>query len=333
MIVTVLTPVYHDWQCFVTLVQTIDRIGWDPDVVVQILAVNDSAVPAPADVETRLENLERVVSVAIVNLIRNLGHQRAIAVGLVEIAASAETDVVIVMDSDGEDQPADIVRLLDAHRQNSQVPIVARRKKRSENLRFRLFYRLYKLVFKVLTGETIDFGNYSLLPRNVLDQLVYYSELWNHLAATLNRSGLSLLKLETERGKRYDGTSKMRLVRLIFHGLSAIAAYNDVVFVRLLIISSVLVVAAVACIGAVVFIRLFTDLAIPGWATFAAGLLLIFAFQAITFSGGLTFVVLNTRSQPFLVPRFETPKLVKSRTVIFNAVAAPTPLREESRVE
>ena len=58
--------------------------------------------------------------------------------------------------------------------------IFAERNKRTENLLFRSFYVIYKMLFKLLTGKVITFGNFSLVPQNRLQNLVRVSEIWNN---------------------------------------------------------------------------------------------------------------------------------------------------------
>src|SRR5262249_57945423 len=79
----------------------------------------------------------------------------------------------------------------------------------------------------------------------------------------------------TTRRGRLAGRSKMNLVSLILHGLTAMSVYTDTIFVRILLVAVFVAAAAGLGIAAVVGIRTATDLAIPGWATVAAGDLLI----------------------------------------------------------
>ena len=75
---------------------------------------------------------------------RNLGHQRAIAVGLAFIDAQLECTAVVVMDGDGEDAPEDIPKLLARFDDHPQAPASSsprRARRRSEGLTSRAFAR------------------------------------------------------------------------------------------------------------------------------------------------------------------------------------------------
>jgi hypothetical protein len=104
------------------------------------------------------------------------------------------------------------------------------------------------------------------------------------------------------RGTRIAGTSGMNFVALVSHGLSAISVFGDIVGVRLLI--GALAGSLLAGLGMllVAMIRLFTDRAIPGWATYATGTLAIIAIQMITIATSFTFFVLSNRTNLGFVP-------------------------------
>ena len=73
-------------------------------------------------------------------------------------------DYVLVMDGDGEDNPASIPALIDEQHKNPDAIVVASRGVRTEGVKFKLFYAVFKRLFHALTGWRLDFGNYSLMP-------------------------------------------------------------------------------------------------------------------------------------------------------------------------
>lgn len=94
----------------------------------------------------------------------------------------------------------------------------------------------------------------------------------------------------------------MNFVALVSHGLSAIAVFADVVGARLLTASLAGILLAGIGIAAVIAIRLFTDWAIPGWATYATGLLAIILTQFTTIAASFTFTVLSSRTNLNFLP-------------------------------
>ena len=94
----------------------------------------------------------------------------------------------------------------------------------------------------------------------------------------------------------------MNFVDLVSHGLSAISVFGDIVAVRLLIGS--LAGSLLAGLGMILvaMIRLLTERAIPGWATYAAGTLAIIALQLITVATSVTFFMLSNRTSLGFMP-------------------------------
>jgi hypothetical protein len=84
--------------------------------------------------------------------------------------------------------------------------------------------------------------------------------------------------------------------------LSAISVFSDRVGVRLLIAASVLVIASIAGLAVVVGLKLCTSVAIPGWATYTSGLLLIVMLQLLTSMALFVFGVLGDRTPSRFLP-------------------------------
>jgi hypothetical protein len=296
-----LTPVYNDWASFTRLLREVDQVLGDADISVTVVAVDDGSTLPPDGLESVLPGLKRIAGVEIVRLARNLGHQKAIAVGLASLAARPPLPIV-VMDCDGEDRPADIPRLLAEHGRQPDRVVFARRARRSEGLRFRAFYWIYRVFFRVLAGKDIAFGNFSLVPPSLLRRVVLLPEIWNHFAVGIMRSELPRCELPTHRGSRYAGRSRMNFVGLVVHGLSAISVYLDIAAVRMIFLCCGVILMVVAGFGALLYIRFFTALAIPGWATTVAIGLVVILFQAILMLTALSFLVLNARSSKLFIP-------------------------------
>lgn len=286
----IVTPVYNDWESLAILIKSIEQKLAGTDIDYEILAVNDDSSVPPNGVSLGSR-------CRILDLTCNLGHQRAIAVGLAYVAAEESFDAVVVMDADGEDDPAYIPALVERHLASPDAVIVARRDRRSETRAFRAGYWLYRLIFRLFTGRELRFGNYCLLPAAVVGRLVYQESIWNHLAATILRSRFPIDMLPTNRGVRYAGQTTMNYGSLVLLGLSAVSVYSDVALLRTLFMSFILSIAAVLGIFGATFIRLFTTLAIPGWASDVVGSMAIILVQCLVVSVFLLFVILSNRSQ------------------------------------
>ena len=298
----IMLPVFNDWPALRKLLADLDGVLAGHGLTARVLIVDDaSSTPAAADFPggpyLALHSLE------IVELRRNLGHQRAIAIGLAYVEAHVPCEAVVVMDSDGEDAPRDVPRLLAAYRAAGEKAIVfAERTKRSERLTFRVFYQLYQLLYRALTGQWARFGNFSVVPATRLKSLVVVSELWNHYTAAVVKSRQPMVTVPTARATRLAGASSMNFVNLVIHGMSALSVQSDAIGVRLLAGTTGLILFALGGLAAVIGVRLFTDLAIPGWATYTAGVFCVVLLQAVMFFVVFSFLTLAGRQGATFLP-------------------------------
>jgi glycosyltransferase involved in cell wall biosynthesis len=179
-------------------------------------------------------------NVTLLKLKRNSGVQRAIALGLLYIEDNFHYEHVLVMDSDGEDSPASVPSLLEKSPQNTGGAdiLVASRLSRQNSLAFQIMWRGYRMMFRLLTGKTMDFGNFSLLSRKAVQHLIHYPQIWIHLGSSYLLSGLHIEAIQLSRGKRYQGKSKMNVTALVNHGLRSFVALSELVIPRVFLMSA-----------------------------------------------------------------------------------------------
>ncbi len=327
----IVIPVFNDWQSLSRLIVDLDAISVG-DIDFSVLAIDDGSTEAsPADFP--VDGLHHVRGIEIITLACNMGHQRAIAIGLVEAFSRQDFDAVLVMDADGEDRPADIPRLIDEAARHPGHIVCARRGHRPRLYAFRAWYACYRLAFRVLTGSQLDFGNFCLIPRERLGALINSPSIWNHLASTLSRARVPLLGVPIDRGTRYSGRSRMNFVSLVMHGLSAMAVYSDIVMVRLLLAAVALGALTIVGLGWVVFVKLFTALAIPGWATSAAGVLVIVLVQAMMLFTIAALNMMSARSFSTVIPMVDAPRFILSRRVVFSRTQDVFPGEQDMAAE
>lgn len=312
----VLIPVFDDWASLSLLLGKLDRVLADAGRSADVLLIDDASTePVGEQLSGPFSALERI---ELLRLRRNLGHQRAIAIGLAHCEEHLEVGSLVVMDGDGEDDPADVLRLADHCAASTEPRIVfAKRERRSEGLLFRLGYLLFKFVHRLLTGRRVCVGNFSCIPGLLLARLVVVSELWSHYAAAVMKARLPTDMIPTRRASRLAGKSTMNFTALVTHGLSAISVFADTVGVRLLIATSVLVGLLLSAMATVVFVRFGTDLAIPGWATTSFGLLLVVVMQLVATGVVLIFVTLGGKQATSFIPTRDYRWFCEDRARVF----------------
>jgi hypothetical protein len=271
--VIIVTPIYEDKAASDRLFLELGRLFGDR---VYVIAVDDGSVRQPIDASGLVSAGLRGT---VVTLRRNVGHQRAIAIGL-SVAGSRlqNARAVVVMDSDGEDRPETIKTLLDTLDQQDVDIAVAQRLKRVESVQFKLFYAAYKLVFRALSGRTINYGNFMAIKPHVVNRLTTMQELSIHVAAAVLASKLRIAVCPINRGERYAGLSKMNFVGLTLHGFKALMVFAEDVLVHVGIACAL--IGAAAIFGTIMaFILKMVGISTPGWFSIALGILLLIFLQ------------------------------------------------------
>ncbi|MDH0072083.1 glycosyltransferase [Stenotrophomonas maltophilia] len=278
----VVMPVYEDLEASSKLFVELARTQGPNTYVV---AVDDGSVRQPLPISAiEASGLEGVV----IRLRRNVGHQRAIAIGLGYVAEHFDgNDIVVVMDSDGEDTPESITELVAGLDSADVDVVVASRRSRVESLKFKSFYIVYKLLFSLLSGRQISFGNFMAAKMPAVRRLASMQELWIHVAACVLGSKLRVQTCALDRGPRYAGRSKMNFVGLALHGFRALMVFAEDVLVRVGIACTM--VAALSIIGGIVATGLkMLGFASQGWFSLAFGILVLVFLQ----TAALTLIIL-----------------------------------------
>ena len=229
MKIKILIPVYNDWQSVSKLMYEINDLSKNLESQISIIIINDASTH---DHIIENKDLENISSLKIINMKKNRGHARCIAAGLKFIFEKEEFDYVIPMDGDGEDRPEEISYFLNQIKNSKDKPIVGERIKRSEGLMFQVCYKIHKLITLTFTGKSIKFGNYTCLPKTIVEKMISEKATWNSFSGALTKIENNLISIPSIRGKRYFGPSKMSFYNLIKHSLSIISVFRKTFLIR-----------------------------------------------------------------------------------------------------
>jgi len=223
MKIKILIPIYNDWRSVFELLKNIDQEINDVSDEVSVLIVNDASNEEKEKVNFEFKNIK---SVKIINMKKNKGHARCNAAGLKYIFEKEDFDYVIPMDGDGEDRPEEIKLLIKKSKDYPNYTITANRVKRSEGLLFKLCYETHKIITLIFTGQNIKFGNFTLLPKLIVEKMINEKATWNSFSGSLCKVSKDRKSIPSIRGTRYFGPSKMSFSNLILHSLSIISVFK-----------------------------------------------------------------------------------------------------------
>ena len=227
--IIILIPVFNDWESLIKLIKEINESIKDYNSVhFECLVVNDaSTINQP-----NLVKPNNIKSLQILNMKKNKGHARCNAFGIRYVFKNKEFNNLILMDGDGEDRPIEIKNLVNEILKNPNNSVVAKRVKRSEGPFFKFLYLMHKVITYVFTGKSIRFGNYSCLTKQDVEKLHSDASLWSSYSGSVKKNLKHLSEVNSIRGPRYFGPSKMSFFKLLIHSFSIISVFKYQVFLR-----------------------------------------------------------------------------------------------------
>ncbi len=228
--IKILIPVYNDWQSVFRLLENINSEVSNLGHEFSIIIVNDASTESKPGLSLNLVNLN---SIKIINMKENRGHARCNAAGLKHIFEKEEFDYVIPMDGDGEDRPEEIKQLVDNLNYHPDKPIVGQRIKRSEGAFFKFCYFAHKLITSTFTGQSIKYGNYTCLPKSIVEKMINEKATWSSFSGSLAKVAKDRATIPSERGIRYFSPSKMSFKNLLIHSLSIVSVFKINVLIDL----------------------------------------------------------------------------------------------------
>lgn len=257
----VIAPCYNEGDVVMRFVEELEKIVASLPASFTIVVVDDASTDGTLTHLSSIRTQAPNVTFKALSLPYNMGHQEAIYQGLL-FASTTSAQHFIVMDSDGEDDPKALTEFV----QHVGTPIVlVARGKRSESLFFLMGYWCYRKLFRAFTGRSITFGNFSMIDRQVLGAVLDRSFI--HYAAFLSRHKAQTRTITYDRRKRLDGHSKMSFRSLSYHAFRSLIEYSEEVLSLFLKVLLALIGIFLGSMIMILSIKLFTDQAIPGWAS------------------------------------------------------------------
>ncbi len=263
LFLSIVVPLYNEEDIVPELIERLLAVGRSLEIDFEIIAVNDGSsdgtLPLLIDLSRSHPELR------VINLARNFGHMSALSAGV----DMAKGDPVVVMDGDLQDPPELISQMMEKWRDGADV-VLAVRKSRKESLLQRVgsagFYWLMDKVAETPMPRHV--GTFGLMNRWVAEQVAGMPERCRFFAGLRAWVGGRVEQVEYDRPDRPKGDSRVGLGGLVRLARTAIISFSTFPL-RLASVIALLSALALFLVGATaIVVRIVTDLAIPGWATY-----------------------------------------------------------------
>ena len=277
---SIVVPVYNEAGNLGQLLKELQEVLSGLNLIWDVLFVDDGSSDNSWE---SIESLHRLNNrVKGIRLSRNFGHQYALLAGL----ANARGKAVISMDGDLQHPVKIIPELVNEWRKGNKVVHTKRLDPPTQSLFKKVTSRLYYRIFSYLSGVKISSGmaDFRLFDAQVVQDILAFKEEGLFYRGIAQWVGYRATTITYTSQERFSGSSKYSLKKMIRLAWNGITSFS-IIPLRLAIFLGVLTsLIAFAEIVYAIAIKIFTDTAVPGWAS---------AISVISFLFGMLFILLG----------------------------------------
>lgn len=221
---SIIIPVYNEVDNVEPLYQEIVAALPTTHFLYEVIFVDDGS--KDGTIEKLYSLSQRHSNFQVVYHKHNFGQSAALLSG----AKAARYSILVTLDGDGQNDPADIPRLIEQV-QDSRTVVLGNREKRDDNYLRKLSSRIGNGVRqRLLDDECPDTGcSLKLFPREAFLALPHFNHLHRFLPALFKRAGFKLINLPVNHRPRRHGVSKYGVMNRLFVGI------HDLIGVRWLL--------------------------------------------------------------------------------------------------
>lgn len=242
----------------------------------EIIFVNDGSSDESAAILNALAQQDSAVKV--LHFSRNFGHQAAVQAGI----AHAAGDAIIVMDSDLQDDPRAIIEFVEKWEQGFDVVYAIRYGRKENVIKRTLFHSFYRVLNAIAsTRIPMDAGNFGLLDRCVAHELTRLKDRDRYFPGLRSWVGFKQIGVAVERGRRHDDNPRVSMLGLFRLAKTAIFSFSAVPLSMFYVIATFSLLIFCGVTGFSLYHKLFTGLAVPGWASITIVASLLGALNAL----------------------------------------------------
>lgn len=274
--ISVVLPIYNEEKNLpVITAELLKTLAQYPNY--EIIFVNDGS--ADSSEEILKTNCSQNNKIKLINLSRNFGHQEALTAGL----ENASGDAIIMMDADMQDPPSLIPQMIEKWQSGYEV-VYTVKKKRNEPLLRRCLFKLFHKFFALLSEYKmpIDSGTFSLIDKKILKIIISLDEKNKYITGLRYWVGFNQGSIEFERPDRLEGQPKQTFAKLFRLAMDGIFSFSNKPLEIAFFLGMTITAISFVLICLILYIKLFTTKAIPGYATYTS---------IILFMGGINIFI------------------------------------------
>ena len=294
--ITIIIPVFNDEEVLKELQSRLQIMLNENHYQYKIIFIDDGSTDNSWNIITELQNNDS--NICGLKLLRNFGQQNAIAAGL----DYAEGDVVVIMDSDLQDKPEDIPKLISALEENDASMAIAKWIRRKDSFFKKFVSKLFYSVSQKITNlhYELGLGVFRAIRGEVVEELKKYNEKTSTPISLLYWIGVDYVTVPLERDARFAGKSGYNLHKMLKLSMDRIFSFS-MFPIRASIYSGIIISLLSFTLAIIFIIRRIMKLVAPGWTSIVVIVLFLFGINFIflgVIGEYLGRVFIETRQRP-----------------------------------
>ena len=263
---SVVVPLYNEEEVINECYSRLSEVMRACSGSYEIIFVNDGSRDRTMDITRTIAGEDGHVK--ILSFSRNFGHQNAITAGM----NRASGDAVVVIDADLQDPPSVIPGMIEKWKEGYAIVYGKRLKRKGETVFKKATAKLFYRVLNALTDVDIpvDAGDFRLLDRKVIEALKDFPERNRYVRGLVSWVGFRQTAVEYVREERFAGETKYPLRKMLKFAADALTSFSYKPLKLSIFIGGILSAASFLYLLTVIYLALFTDVTVTGWASLAA---------------------------------------------------------------
>jgi glycosyltransferase involved in cell wall biosynthesis len=209
----------------------------------------------------------------------NRGHQIALVAGLF----AADADVMVSIDADLQDDVDAIERMLGSYREGHEVVYGVRRLRQVDTFFKRSTAEsYYKLLHLMGVKVVFNHADYRLMSRRAVAALKEYGEVNLFIRGLVPLIGFKSTSVFYDRGERFAGESKYPLKKMLMLAVDGVTSFSSMPLRLVSMLGIFVSLVSLGMIFWVLWVKLFTTHALPGWASSVIPIYLLGGVQLLS---------------------------------------------------
>ncbi len=274
--ISVVAPIFNESELINEFAKqvTIELEKIHPDY--ELIFIDDGSTDNSWEIIKELASKEERISG--LKFSKNFGHHYAITAGL----NNSNGDWTVVMDSDLQDRPQVIPKLVDKALEGYDVVFVSR-VNRPESLIYKIMQKIFYSTLNLLSGLKLDStqANFSILNRKVVDSFKQFPEQARFYGSTVKWLGFKRTSIKAQHGSRFGGRPSYTFKKRLALASDIILSFSDRPLKFAIGLGSGLSLISVLA-GSWIFLKsLLSNYEVQGWSSliisifFSTGVILI----------------------------------------------------------